>query len=240
VVSYIICNRLSLGFSYYHFVFLLKYYSTIMKGRAMRIINTLIIILILFFASTSISNAQLFKLGVGGGITQILSPDNYTNKVSDDGLGYSTEWNIAAIGKLDLPLIPITPRAFIFDHMLSGNGTNELDQNVEYSQSIFEYGVGAQYNFIPSPMGFDPYIALDLSFSTFGDFTSKVNGVEAKTGGFTRFGGGIGLGSEVSIVPIVNLDLYLCYKIFNLTGKQDNEDSISAITLDALITFNFL
>ena len=206
----------------------------------MKIIQTIFTVTLIFLISASLSNAQMLKVGVGGGITQVLSPDYLTNKVSEGGLGYSTEWNIGAIGKLDLPLIPITPRAFIFDHMLSGNGTNELNQDVENSQSIFEYGFGAQYNFVPAAMGFDPYIALDLSFSTFGDFTKKVNGVETKTNGYTRFGGGIGVGSEVTIVPIVNLDLYLCYKVLNLTGKEDNEDTMSILTLDALITFNFL
>jgi hypothetical protein len=195
---------------------------------------------LILFVFTSISTAQLVKLGVGGGITQVLAPDALTKKVSEGGSGYSTEWNFGIVGKVDLPLIPITPRAFIIDHMFSGKGTNELSQDVEYSQSVFEYGVGAQYNFIPTPVGFDPYLALDLSFSTFGDFTQKVNGVENKSSGVSRFGGGIGLGSEITIVPVVNLDLYLCYKMFNLAGKDDGEDTISAVTLDAFITFNFL
>ncbi|MCW9096807.1 MAG: outer membrane beta-barrel protein [Ignavibacteriaceae bacterium] len=195
---------------------------------------------LILFVFTSISTAQFVKLGIGGGITQVLAPDALTKKVSEGGLGYSTEWNFGIVGKVDLPLIPITPRAFIIDHMFSGKGTNELSQDVEYSQSVFEYGVGAQYNFIPTPVGFDPYLALDLSFNTFGDFTQKVNGVENKSSGVSRFGGGIGLGSEITIVPVVNLDLYLCYKMFNLAGKDDGEDTISAVTLDAFITFNFL
>jgi hypothetical protein len=203
---------------------------------------------LILFVFTSISTAQFVKLGIGGGITQVLAPDALTKKVSEGGLGYSTEWNFGIVGKVDLPLIPITPRAFIIDHMFSGKGTNELSQDVEYSQSVFEYGVGAQYNFIPTPVGFDPYLALDLSFSNFGDFTKKIDGDETKYSGVTngvpsgvsRFGGGIGLGSEITIVPVVNLDLYLCYKMFNLAGKDDGEDTISAVTLDAFITFNFL
>ena len=201
--------------------------------------KTVLATLLILFVLTSISTAQFVKVGVGGGITQVLAPDGSTKKVSEGGLGYSTEWNIGAIGKLDLPLVPITPRAFIIDHMFSGKGTYE-NQDIENSQTVLEYGVGAQYNFIPAPLGFDPYIALDLSFTNFGDFTQKVNGVEDKSSGVTRFGGGIGLGSEVSIVPVVNLDLYLCYKMFNLAGKDSGEDTISAVTLDAFITFNFL
>ena len=199
--------------------------------------KTVLTTFLILFIFTSISTAQFLKVGVGGGITQVLAPDVLTNKVSDGGLGYSTEWNIGLVGKVNLPLVPITPRAFIIDHMFSGKGTYE-NQDIEYSQTVLEYGVGAQYNFIPVPLGFDPYIAVDLSFSNFGDFTQKVNGVENKSSGMTRFGGGIGLGSEVTIVPVVNLDLYLCYKMLNLAGKDEGEKTISAVTLDAFITFN--
>jgi hypothetical protein len=205
----------------------------------MRISQTIITALLILFVFTSISSAQLIKIGAGGGITQVLAPDVSTKKVSEGGLGYSTEWNFGLVGKVDLPLIPITPRAFIIEHMFSGKGTFE-NQDIENSQTVLEYGVGAQYNFNPAPVGFDPYIALDLSFSNFGDFTQKVNGVENKFSGVTRFGGGIGLGSEVTIVPVVNIDLYLCYKMFNLAGKDNGEDTISAVTLDAFIIFNFL
>lgn len=208
----------------------------------MRISHTVIIPFLILFVFTSISNAQLVKVGVGGGITQVLGPDVLTNKVSEEGLGYSTEWNIGLVGKVDLPIIPITPRAFLLYHMFSGSG--ELDPNlfvepsVEFKQSILEIGVGAQYNFIPAPLGFDPYIALDLSFSSFGK--SKVNDVEVPESSFTRFGGGVGIGTEISIVPVVNLDLYLSYKMLNLIGKEDGEETISAVTLDAFIIFNFL
>jgi len=203
-----------------------------------KIIQTIYTVSLIFFICVSVSNAQSLKIGVGGGLTQVLSPDYLTNKVSEEGLGYSTEWNIGAMGKLDLPLIPITPRAFLLYHMFSGNGTNASSQDVENSQSIFEYGVGAQYNFIPVPLGFSPYVAVDLSFSNFGDFKQKVDGVETKFAGVTRFGGGIGIGSEITIVPLVNLDLYLCYKIFNLTGKDEGEDTISAATIDVFVNFN--
>lgn len=193
------------------------------------------------------TTAQLVKIGVGGGLTQVLAPDALTKDVSDGGAGYSTEWNTGIIGKVDIPMISITPRAFILYHSLSGSGTYspeeifkivQAENDLEYSQSILEIGVGAQYNFIPAPLGFDPYIALDLSFNNFGK--SKVNDVEIDGSDVSRFGGGIGVGTEISIIPVVNLDLYLGYKMFNLTGKEDGEETISAVTLDAFIIFNFL
>ena len=208
----------------------------------MRISHTALITFLILFVFTSISSAQLVKVGVGGGITQVLAPDRITKKVSEGGRGFSTEWNLGLVAKVDLPLIPITPRAFLLYHMFSGSG--DLDPNfyiepsVEYKQSVFEIGVGAQYNFIPAPLGFDPYIALDLSFSSYGKL--KGNDIEVPESSFTRFGGGVGIGTEVSIVPIVNLDLYLSYKMLNLIGKEDGEETISAVTLDAFIIFNFL
>ena len=208
-----------------------------------RYIFTLIAALLLL---PNFTNAQLVKIGAGGGITQVLAPDALTKEVSDGGLGYSTEWNAGVIGKVDLPLIPFTPRAFILYHSLSGSGSTppelfkvvQAEGDLEISQSILEIGAGIQYNFIPAPLGFDPYIALDLSFNSFGK--SKVNDVEVDESAVSRFGGGIGVGTEISIIPVVNLDLYLSYKMFNLTGKEDGEETISAVTLDAFIIFNFL
>jgi hypothetical protein len=203
-------------------------------------------ILICILSISNFTSAQLVKIGAGGGLTQILAPDALTKEVSDGGLGYSTEWNAGLIGKVDLPMLPITPRASILYHSLSGSGENNPDifrvvqaeNEIEYSQTILEIGVGAQYNFIPSPLGFDPYMALDLSFNSFGK--SKVNETEVDGSDVSRFGGGIGLGTEVTIIPLINLDLYLSYKMFNLTGKEDGEETISAVTLDAFIIFNFL
>ncbi len=208
---------------------------------------SLITFSILLFLPT-FSSAQLIKIGAGGGLTQILAPDVLTKDVSEGGLGYSTEWNAGIIGKVDIPLIGLTPRAFILYHNLSGTGEAppELfklmadEGESEYSQSIVEVGLGIQYNFIPAPLGFDPYIALDLSYNSFGEATEKYMGHEIKSDGFSRFGGGVGIGTEVTIIPLINLDLYLSYKMFNLTGKEDGEETISAVTLDAFIIFNFL
>jgi hypothetical protein len=214
----------------------------------MRFRNSAIILVMVLFLIPSFSQAQLFKLGVGGGLTQVTGPDEYTKDVSEDGLGFSTNFNFGLVAKVDIPMVPITPRGYLLYHSLSGSGDTEIlaksmninAVKVENSQSIFEIGVGAQYNFIPLPAGIDPYIALDISMNSFGDITQKAGGEERTFSGESRFGGGIGLGAEVSIVPMLNIDLLASYKLFNLVGKDDGEDTISAITLDAFIMFNFL
>lgn len=206
------------------------------------------VLLIALLITPNFTNAQFVKIGAGGGITQVLAPDIYTKEVSEGGFGYSTEWNFGVVGKVDIPLIPFTPRAFILYHTLSGSGNEppelfkvSVDEGeAEFSQSILEVGAGVQFNFIPAPLGFDPYLALDLSFSNFGDATASFFDQEFTSDGFSRFGGGVGIGSEITIIPMINLDLYLSYKMFNLMGKEDGEETVSAITLDAFIIFNFL
>jgi hypothetical protein len=193
--------------------------------------------LLIFFLFSSLSNAQLFQLGAGGGLTQILAPKYYTNSVGDDGLGFSTEWNIGVIAKLGLPLLPITPRAFFLYHSLTGSG-DYFGDNIEFTQSISELGIGVQYNFIPLPAGFDPYIALDIAYNSFGAL--EENGTEIPDTKINRFGGGIGLGTEITIIPIIDIDVYASYKMFNLIGKENGEENITAFTLDAFILFSFL
>jgi hypothetical protein len=205
----------------------------------MKYLKSLLLILLLMFFLPNLTNAQLFQIGAGGGLTQILAPDYYTNSVGDGGLGFTTEWNAGAIFKIGLPLLPITPRAYFLYHSLTGSGDlASTNQNVEYTQSISEIGIGLQYNFIPLPAGFDPYIALDLAYNSFSDLES--NGTAVPDSKVSRFGGGLGLGTEITIIPIIDLDVYASYKMFNLAGKEDGEETVSAFTLDAFILFSFL
>lgn len=232
------------------FLFLFELKNIIhQNGGNVKIYKTLITTFVLIFALISTSNAQLVKIGAGGGITQITGPESLTNDISEGGSGYSTEWNAGALVKIDLPLLPITPRGFILYHSLSSSGTYtppelfklaQLESDLELSQSIFEIGVGAQYNFIPAPLGFDPYLALDLSFNSFGESKAEFSGNEITADGFTRFGGGVGIGSEISIVPMLNFDVYLSYKMLNLIGKEDGEETVSAVTVDLFVILNLL
>jgi hypothetical protein len=205
----------------------------------MKYLKSLLLILLLMFFLPNLTNAQLIQIGAGGGLTQILAPDYYTNSVGDGGLGFTTEWNAGAILKIGLPLLPITPRAYFLYHSLTGSGDlATTNQNVEYTQSISEIGIGLQYNFIPLPAGFDPYIALDLAYNSFSALES--NGTAVPDSKVSRFGGGLGLGTEITIIPIIDLDVYASYKMFNLAGKEDGEETVSAFTLDAFILFSFL
>lgn len=204
----------------------------------------------IFIVCLSINvHGQFLKIGVGGGITNITGPDEFTKEVSDGGLGFSTEYNIGLVGKIDLPLIPLTPRGLIIYHNLGGEGSqipvlpkvsNATDINVEYSQSILSLGLGVQYSFIPVPIGFDPYVAVDLMYNNFGEFTTTTDGNEVTAEGVSRTGLQFGIGTEISLIPTLNLDVFAAYNLFNVAGKEDGEETITAITLDIFVMFNFL
>ncbi len=195
---------------------------------------TIVLFSVFFILSINTKvQAQLVSIGAGGGLTQILSPDYYKNDIPD-GLGFSSGYNLGIIAKVGLPVIPITPRGFILYHTLEGNSNA-----IENSQSITSVGLGVQYGFIPVPAGFDPYLSLDATFNNFGDFKGTLPSDLIAING-SRVGLQLGIGTEVTIIPLINLDVFAGYNWFNLTGKEDGEETISAFILDVFLMFNFL
>ena len=203
---------------------------------------TIILFSVFFILSINTNvHAQLFKIGAGGGLTNVSGPDSWTNDVADGGLGFSSEYNYGIIAKVGLPVFPLTPRGFVLIHNLNGSGIPPAGtEEVETSQSITSVGLGLEYGFIPVPAGFDPYLSLDATFNNFGDLTVKSGGAEEKFEGGSRVGLQVGLGTEVTIIPLINLDVFAGYNWFNLTGKEDGEETISAFVLDVFLMFNFL
>lgn len=179
----------------------------------------LFILFVILFLSTD-ANSQVFEFGAGGGLTQILSPSSYT----DD---FSSEWNAGVIAKLGIPLLPIKPRAFFLYHSLSGTA-EDSSYTYDVGRDISEFGLGVQYNFVSVPAGFDPYLALDLTLNS------------NSGGGTVTYGGDIGIGTEITILPILDFDVYASYTMFNLFGKEDGEENLTAFTLDVFILFSFL
>jgi hypothetical protein len=52
---------------------------------------TIILFSVFFILSINTNvHAQLFKIGAGGGLTNVSGPDSWTTDVSDGGLGYSS------------------------------------------------------------------------------------------------------------------------------------------------------
>ncbi|MHB8580690.1 MAG: outer membrane beta-barrel protein [Ignavibacteriaceae bacterium] len=189
--------------------------------------------LFILFANTS--QAQMLKLGVSAGLTSLTSPAGYTNSVGVDGLGFGSNFNFGLQVRIDVPLIPLTPIVFVNYHMLRGSG-NVNNIAVSTSQNIWSAGVEAEYNILPLPF-VKPYVSIEAAINSFGSLSADFSSFNLSQGGMTRYGSAIGIGTVVTILPIVDLDASLKYNLFNLIGKSSGESSINALTLDLAVIF---
>ncbi|MHB1686208.1 MAG: outer membrane beta-barrel protein [Ignavibacteriaceae bacterium] len=192
----------------------------------------------LFFIQQA--NAQLFKIGVGGGLTSFQSPASYTNDLTIsngnvDSYGFKSNYHVGVEAKFNLPLIPITPVAFIDYHVIKGSGTGDF---TGYQTSLTIISIGAEAEFFILPLPFvHPYLALNVSENNFGKLeTQAPNGATLDLPSKSRVGGGAGIGTEITIPP-VNFDLSLKYNVFNLVGKSAREENINAVTLNLMLLF---
>lgn len=177
--------------------------------------------------------AQSIDLGVGGGLTLVQSPASYT-----DRYGFSSEYHIGIKGRLNFPLLPITPYGYIDYHFFRGTasgittvGLLPPPTDLSTKQDLLSFGVGAELPLIPGPIS--PYLGLDFEYNSFGDL---------KYGPFTvsgnsRSGIGIGAGVLFKLLPFVNIDASLKYQMLNLFGKSDGEDTIGIINLNLALFF---
>jgi len=201
----------------------------------MKYFTPLCIAFLFILLISSISNAQLVKFGIGGGLTAINSPDIYTKSIGNGGYGFSSNYHFTALLKLDIPLVPITPGVFIDYHVLRGSGSTALG-NVNTSQNIFTVGAEGQYNIFPLPFA-KPYAEVDLAYNNFGDINyTDFSGTYAMAGN-SRFGAALGVGVVISAIPSMDLDVSAKYHFMNLVGKQSGESNINAATLNLILLF---
>jgi hypothetical protein len=202
----------------------------------MRITKQIILSLVIFLSVTQFINAQGIKVGVGIGLTNVTAPDELTNDISDGGSGFSSEFNIIAKAKLSIPVIPITPIGFIQYTTMGGEQSTPFG-NIETSMSILSIGVGGEISLTPGPLS--PYLSLDLSYNSFGDFERKAPeaaGGNFSSAGESRTGLGLGVGTELSLI-LITVDVSARYNFYNLLGKESGEESINAIVLNAAVLF---
>lgn len=190
-------------------------------------------IIILLFLSQTETNAQIIRLGLNGGLTSISSPSYYTN--SDNGLGFGTNLHFGAQARIDLPLVPITPIVFVEYDILRGDG--EINNvKLKDSQNILSIGVKGEYFILPLPL-VKPYISLDVALNKIGALKMEAPRQTTTSAGYTRYGGSIGIGTVITVLPMIDLDLSLKYQTLNLVGKSDGESNISLINLDLAVIF---
>jgi hypothetical protein len=202
----------------------------------MKILKLFILSFVIFLLAAPFNNAQGIKIGVGIGLTNIMAPDELTNDISEGGSGFSSEFNILAKCKISLPAIPITPIGYVQYTSMGGEQSTQFG-NIETSMSILSIGAGAEISLVPGPLS--PYLSLDLSYNSFGDYEIKapeLAGGNQTSSGESRTGLGLGVGAELSLI-LITIDVSARYNFYNLLGKESEEESINAIILNAAVLF---
>ena len=186
----------------------------------MKKLTLITILMIIFYAGTAytqvpdISSPVKLDLGVGGGVSLP------TDKLSDSR---NTGFHVGAKVRLH-SFMPLS---------IVGSGYyNRLpEKNTDNTDSQWMLGVGLEYP-IPSAI-VKPYFGADALVNFF-----KNEGTG--TSSFTRGGVGLGAGVEFSIPAFGSFDTSVKYQIFNVVGKEDNEDTISQIAASVALMFSVL
>lgn len=202
------------------------------------------IFLLTFFASQGFTQGIL--AGINTGITNVAGPKAYTDPISAGGAGFtSSNFHIGGVMKIFVPVFPLTPVISFNYHALRGssNGT-------ETSQNIYSIGLSGQFTLSTGIAS--PYLSLDGSYNYFGQFNFTSPGSASPNSTYTagttpsspntlssktRFGGGIGIGTDLNVIPHADLDVSARYHIMNLLGAKTSEDTISFFTVNIAVLF---
>lgn len=162
--------------------------------------------LILFFITTN-AEAQLLKLGIGGGYTTVTG----TTSIFDSGFHYGGK---AVVG---IPLLPLSITANVYNNPLS-----KEFEGITHESSFLSAGLGAEFTLLPGPI--KPYAAAELLYTSFGD--SKIGGVTYDSESESKFGLGLGVGAYFTLLPIIDLDLSAHYNMNTLLSSGDALNSV--------------
>lgn len=212
------------------------------KGGFVKKILTLVTALMI---SASALSAQGISIAPTAGLTIVTGPEEFTNDISEGGLGFSSAPHFGVKGRFSLPLIPLAITGQVLYTSFSGDGegmiTGDVTVPIETESSLLIFGVGAEYNFVPGPIS--PYLGFDLFYANLGDTkvtsTASNFSYEQTVDGESRTGIGIGGGLQIGIIPLIDVDVAAKYNINNLIGKEDGEETFSTINLSASVSFGF-
>jgi len=170
--------------------------------------------------------------GIGGGLSTVTGPDAYTNDITSGGTGFSSGYHLGAKLKFEIPLSPIKPFGFVnYTHFSNDQSTPLGD--ITISQSIWSLGGGGEYNLFPGPVS--PYIAVNVAYNNIGDL--NIDGgdiVLENSGSKSRFGGGIGIGAELTML-VIGLDASITYNFLNWIGKDSGEETVTIISYNLTV-----
>jgi opacity protein-like surface antigen len=185
------------------------------------------LLLLVPFLLTNITMAQGLKFGIGGGLS-FFSNSNAT-------VTYNTGYNVGAKLKLEIPMVPLTPVAFVNYHFLSAT-IPILGQNINYTNKLLSFGVGAEFSLLPGPIS--PYIAADFAYNNFGEGKIDLPGGSSTVSpSVSRTGINVGVGAEIKIPFFITLDGSIKYNMLNLFGKDSGEGNMSAVVINVSVLF---
>jgi len=191
-----------------------------------------ILISVVIFGNTAFP--QTF--GIGGGLSTVTGPDSYTNDLTSGGIGFSSGYHLGVKLKFGLPVAPFKPFGFVNYTHFSNDQSTPVG-NLAISQSIWSIGGGGQFNLIPGPI--NPYIAANIAYNSFGDLNiegADIGDAFEGGGSKSRFGGGIGIGAELTVL-IIGLDASITYNFLNWIGKESGEETVSVISYNLTVLF---
>ncbi|NLT51730.1 MAG: porin family protein [Ignavibacteria bacterium] len=178
----------------------------------------------------SYTSAQSIRIGPTVGYTFPNSQDLDIQSVIDKSLEFDGDMHFGAKLKIGLPMLPVTITGGFQYAKLSGSFNN-----LSTEQTIYVVSAGGEFAFIPGPI--QPYGALDLMYTSFGEFKTSNLSLSESNG---RFGIGFGAGVDIKILPMVDLDLSVKYALHNLIGKEDGEESFNTANVSLSVLFNVL
>ena len=167
-------------------------------------------------------------LGVGAG------PSTPTGSLSDlDNAGWNAGANVRVEGLIPLELVG----------MVQYNRLPNRSQYIEFaigrpsllgsgeSDVAWLYGVGLEYPF--SLPVIRPYIGVD-------GFITSLSNTAPNSPSVTREGIDAGIGAQIPFAVFGNVNVEFKYQIFNIAGKEQNEDTYSQVMANISISFGVL
>jgi len=201
----------------------------------MRKLTTVILGLFLFILFSSVTSAQLIRLGLGGGLTDITAPSIYKGSVANANYGFSDNYHFTIMAKFNIPLAPITPAAFLDYHILRGSGTY-ADTAINTSLYILSFGAEGEFFVLPLPF-VKPYILADLAYNSFSQLQLDIGSSSYVQSSHTNIGGALGIGTEITFLPKIDLDVSAKYNWYNLTGRINGQEAVNAFTVNVVLLF---
>jgi hypothetical protein len=202
--------------------------------KTVRSYCVMFVIILLIVSNGKVAYAQGFKFGVGVGVAGF----SYSNS----NISYNAAFDVGAKLKLDIPLSPFTPVAYVNYYFLTGKFSETpinttVPINSDITQKILTLGAGAEFKLLPAA-NLDPYLAVGIDFNHIGEFSFSQSALNLNIpGAVSRTGFNAGAGIMIVIPFVFTIDASVKYAALNVLGKDSNENNINSWTLMAHVLF---